>query len=130
MPLAAARPSALSEIERLVRDIPASWQAGPFVWERRAGHRVQFCESLFLVPLDEETEEPCGPPSRVQSRDISLGGISFSHPEPVPHRKVGLSFKLPGGSAVTVVALLRWCRFTRGGRYESGGEFVRITAGA
>lgn len=130
MPVAAVHSSALPDIERLVREIPASWQAGPFVWERRAGHRVQFREAVFLVPLDDETEEPCGPPAHVESRDISLGGISFAHHEPVPHRKVGLSFRLPGGAAVTVVALLRWCRFTRAGTYESGGEFVRTTAGA
>ena len=130
MPVVAARPSALPEIEQFVREIPARWQAGPFVWERRAGHRVQFCESLSLVPLDDETEEPCGPTARVESRDISLGGISFAHTHPVPNRKVGLSFRLPGGTLVTVIAHLRWCRFTRAGIYESGGEFVRTAAGA
>lgn len=126
MPLLVERPPTVPEIESLLRDIPASWQDGPFVWERRAGHRIRFTGALSLIPLDDDSDEPCGPTWRVHSRDISLRGISFAHDMPLPYRKVGLSFELPGSGPITVVTRLHWCRFTRNGVYESGGEFLRV----
>lgn len=116
---------ALKEIATLLRELPASWQNGPFVWERRNGHRAQFTELIQLTPLDEETQEAAGETHSVQGRDLSLHGASFIHQEPLPFRTVGLTFDLPSGARATIILRLTWCRFTRQGWYESGGRFLK-----
>ena len=58
-------------------------------------------------------------------RDISLGGISFTHTDPLPCRNIAISFALDNGVLATAVTRLTWCRFTLDGVYQSGGLFLR-----
>ena len=112
-------------LEGLVQDLEASWQRGGPGWERRQQHRYQFEQSVRLMPLDELSEKPAGTELIVQTRDISASGIGFMHRLPLPYKKVALKLVLPGDTEIVVVTRLLWCRFTREGHYETGGQFVR-----
>lgn len=61
----------------------------------------------------------------VQGRDISLGGISFTHADPLPCRLVAVTFIQSEDKLDSVVTKLTWCRFMRDGLYRSGGQFLR-----
>lgn len=119
---------ALKEIANLLQELPASWQNGPFVWERRNGHRAQFQDDILLTPLDESTHEAAGDSCVVRGRDLSLHGAAFVHREPLPYRTVGLTFDLPSGTRAMIILRLTWCRFTKHGWYESGGRFLKPIA--
>lgn len=85
-----AETAVFDEVTRLLDEIAASWQpGGPLVSSRR-WHRMRWEQDLPLVPLDAETEQPVGPGLVVRCRDISRGGISFVHDDPLPYRKVAL----------------------------------------
>ena len=114
-------------LEGLIQDFEASWQRGGPGWERRQKHRYAFEQSVQLVPLDEQSEQPVGSALVVKTQDISASGIGFQHRVPLPYKKVALTLVPPGGTEITVVTRLLWCRFTREGHYETGGQFVRCS---
>ena len=58
-------------------------------------------------------------------RDISLGGCSFLHSDPLPSARVALTFGLENERTVTLMLRLTWCRFTQHGVYQSGGRFLK-----
>lgn len=95
----------------------------------RAAVRVPFDESVVVTPWDVAMAAPAGPSLLAGGRNLSTGGISFSHVGLLPHRHVAVSF--PGtrrdeeGDRVieTLIVRLIWCRFTRRGIYLSGGRF-------
>lgn len=115
----------LDEVTRLVASLVAAWYDAPLVHQQRGEHRVSYDHPLALTPLDDKTEECIGQPTIVTGRNLSLEGISFSHREPMPFRKIALTFALPDGEVESMVTRLRWCRFTRDGLYQSGGTFLR-----
>ncbi len=80
--------------------------------------------TIQLHPLDEQTEQPCGPAIPVQTRDISAAGFSFLHAEPLAFRKVLAEFTRPDGQVSRLVTRLTWCRYRQPGQYESGGRFL------
>ena len=59
-------------------------------------------------------------------RDISKGGISFAHEQPLTCRKIAVTLQLDDGGCESIVTELKWCRFTRDGVYHSGGQFQRM----
>ena len=115
----------LDEISRLVETLVAAWYDAPLVQQQRGKHRIPFDQPLALTPLDDKTEEFIGQPQIVAGRNLSLDGVSFSHEQPMPFRKIALTFALPDGEVESMVTRLRWCRFTRDGLYQSGGTFLR-----
>lgn len=117
----------LQDIESLLQELGASWQSGPFVWQRRRGHRAAYNREIVLVPAEGEGhDESCAEPCRVLGKEISAYGMSFTHTDPLPHRLVSLVCELPSGVVARILTRLKWCRFTRHGVYESGGEFLRV----
>ena len=82
---------------------------------------------MVLTPLDPGSALPDGDPTLVAGRNLSLQGVSFSHEHPLPYRDIVLTFALPGGGVESMVVRLKWCRFTRGGKYQSGGRLLRTT---
>lgn len=116
---------AVIPLDGLVNDAEVSWQRGGPGGERRQQHRYDFNQTICLLPLDEQTEKPIGEALYVEACDISASGIGFSHEIPLPFKKVSITLMLPGGNMITAITRLLWCRFTREGRYQSGGQFVR-----
>jgi len=123
IPLAALR--RIPEIEFLVDGFVASWHPSFASIQSRRWHRVPFDKPLLITPLEYASEFPSGESFPVRGRDISLAGISFSHREPLAPRKVIVTIRFEEGASVSVVTLLRWCRFGRDGVYQSGGQFLR-----
>ena len=117
----------LREVDGLVQALVASWNSCGPVLERRRWHRVPFGRLLGITPLDGGVIPlPAGEMRAVQGRDISLSGIAFSHTRPIPNRTVAVTFWDESGAANSIVTELNWCRFTRGGEYQSGGKFLQI----
>ncbi len=105
----------------------ASWyQSGGLLNNRRA-HRVAFPETLLVVGLTTTSRTghfvPITEPIIAQGRDVSVGGISFQHADPLPHRYVAVSFRSTFGTE-TLVARLSWCRFALENYYVSGGRLA------
>jgi len=118
----------IQEVEYLIGTMVASWQSSSTVLSGRRWHHIRYTIPVTITPLDDRTEEPIGQPKLVRGRDISQGGVSFTHDHPLPFRKAALTFPLEEGSVASFVVRLNWCRFNRDGGYHSGCRFVRTIA--
>ena len=116
------------DVESVVRDLLTRWDRSVEGLDRRRTSRVSFQRHLLLVPLDGITEQPLEERRVATGRNISLLGVSFTHREPLPNNKVAIAFELPDGLSSFIVARLNWCRFTRSGLYEGGGNFLHRTS--
>lgn len=114
----------IQEIDCLLASLVASWQISPQILQCRRSHRVHFCKPIALTPLDE-AGQPCGETVVAMGRDISLGGISFQHRQPLPHCRIAITFQADSYPIESIVTRLSWCRFTRDSAYFSGGKFLR-----
>ena len=103
----------------------ASWHSSRQILQARRWHRIAFESPLELTPLDVETEEPCADTIDVLGRDLSLGGMSFLHAQPLPFSKAAITFPADHSDVPPVIVRLTWYRFTARGVYQSGGPFVR-----
>ena len=115
----------LQEIERLIEKLVASWHRTDHVLQTRRWHRAGFEKPLALTPLDEITEKPIGDPLPASGRNVSVHGIAFSHFDPLPYRKIAITFPEENDIQISVITCLKWCRFTRKNMYHSGGHFLR-----
>lgn len=115
----------IRELEALLERLVASWHASPPLMHGRAWHRVRYEKPLILTPMDGERNQLAGKPRLVQGRDVSLGGCSFYHGDPLPCSRVALTFGVSDEDRVTLMVRLTWCRFTQGGIYQSGGKFLK-----
>lgn len=111
--------------QELWQELLASWQNTTPVTERRHGHRRRAAIAVTLRPWDESAECAAGPTQEVRVKDVSPRGVAIVHAEPLPYRKVLLTFRAPDGTTASLVARLKWCRFKKSGEYESGGQFLR-----
>ncbi len=116
-------PKSSVALHELLRNLAASWQFSPSVFQNRRGHRFAIRKQVTITPLDDRTSKPIAEPQLVVSRDLSLGGISFAHSNLLPYRTVAVNFNHDQDAVVT---RLTWCRFTRLGSYLSGGRFLGI----
>jgi hypothetical protein len=117
----------IGEIAAIVGTLTATWRpAGLSLWERR-WERIAYPHPILVEPLGEVDGRyvPDGERLLVAGHDLSLGGLSFEHDVPLPHRFVALSFPMEPRLTRAIVAQLTWCRFTRSGLYDSGGRFLR-----
>jgi hypothetical protein len=115
----------INELERLLNRAGASWHSSPQLIEHRAGHRVRYTRPVLITPLDSEAQEPVAAPFLVTARDLSPGGLSFLHRDPLACRLVAVRFPAIDAFTDAVLTRLNWCRFTREGLYQSGGTFLR-----
>ena len=115
----------IRELETLLGGLVASWHASPPLTEGRSAHRVRYERPLLLTPIDPRSHHAAGEPQLVRGRDLSLGGCSFSHIDPLPCAKVALTFGLEDERQVTMMLRLTWCRFTQDRIYQSGGRFLK-----
>jgi hypothetical protein len=94
--------------------------------ERRRETRYPYPKLVHLTPVGDDGCTPAGEPIVVVGKDLAEHGLSFFHPEPIPHRRMIASLDMGRGRWLGVLVDLRWCRFTKAGWYESGGRFLQI----
>ena len=89
---------------------------------------IAIARRLTITPLDDAGHGRTGESFTVTGREISLVGVSFTHPRPLAARHVAVTFHLADGTTESIVTRLRWCRFRRDGMYLSGGQFLHSIA--
>ena len=119
---AALRQTGADEI--LLESLVASWRPTAPVFDCRWFHRVPVERPILITEWDDAAGSAVSSPRLVTARDVSLGGLSFAHRELLPCRVVAVTFVCPGEACESVAVRLNWCRFTRDGRYHSGGPFI------
>ncbi len=114
----------IHEVEHLVKTLVASWHLSTQLLNTRRWHRIRFESPVAITPIDEQTGEPTHETMLAVGKNISLGGLCFGHRFPLPHRNIAVSFLADDGQSIESVTMrLTWCRFTREGTYQSGGQF-------
>jgi hypothetical protein len=93
--------------------------------ERRHDNRYPFPCLLHLTPVAAADATPQGESVVVVGKHLSENGLGFYHRDPLPYRKMLVSIEGRNGQWVAFLIDLRWCRFTKGGWYESGGRFLQ-----
>ena len=83
-------PNRAYQIANSVDQRMGSWNASSPFAERRSTQRVAYHRPMLVTPLDDRTGQPAGGGMMVTARDISLGGISFTHGDPLSCRSVVL----------------------------------------
>ena len=59
-------------------------------------------------------------------KNISGGGLSVFHQQPITERQVIISFEVGSGQWASLKVDLIWCQFTNTGWYESGGRIIDV----
>ncbi len=80
-----------------------------------------------ITPLDAQ-----GRPRdarEVRLRELNEWGVAFEHPAPLADRRALVSVESPRFGSIAAEVELSWCRYNEGGRYTSGGRFVKMTDG-
>jgi hypothetical protein len=96
--------------------------------ERRREQRFPFPRLLQLTPVSADGLQRLGPSLTAAGKQLSESGMSFFHPEPLPFRWVIASLDKGDGQWIGFLLDVDWCRFTRQGWYESGGQFIRAVS--
>jgi hypothetical protein len=92
--------------------------------ERRHETRYPFPCLVHLTPVSADGAATEAETVVAVGRHLSEGGLGFYHRDPLPYRRVIASLEAPNGRWFAFVMDLTWCRFTKGGWYESGGRFL------
>jgi hypothetical protein len=111
-----------------VRALLAGVYPPGIVPDRRSEQRYPFPKLFVLSPVDADGRRRLGPSITAAGKHLSETGMSFFHPDPIPHRWMIASLPKSDGEWVGFLVDLDWCRFTRQGWYESGGRLVRVAA--
>jgi hypothetical protein len=93
--------------------------------ERRREERFPYPRLVHLTPVAADGFTPIAEPVVVAGKHLSGRGLGFYHPAPLPHRLVVASLEQAPNESLHVLLDVSWCRFRRGGWYESGGRFLR-----
>lgn len=121
--------SAAHELEGLEASLVASWHHSSQLVHSRRWHRVTYRKPVIITAMDDAGGCEFQTSRIANGRDVSLGGIAFEHFKPLPFRFMVVSLVKDGLVGESAVVRLTWCRFTREGKYCSGGYFLRtITA--
>jgi hypothetical protein len=93
--------------------------------ERRRETRYPFPCLIHLTPVGDDGVTPEGETVVVVGKHLSEHGFGFFHQSPLPHRRMIASLERKKGHWMGFLIDLNWCRFTKGGWYESGGKFLQ-----
>jgi hypothetical protein len=93
--------------------------------ERRRDNRYPFPCLIHLTPVGDDGITPEGDTVVVVGKQLSERGFSFFHQSPLSHRRMIASLENSQGHWFGFLIDLHWCRFSRGGWYESGGRFLQ-----
>lgn len=116
----------LQDLNLMIEGLSASWIGENRPTPARKLHRRDFLDDFAVTPLDDAELRPDGPMRLVQGRDVCRDGVSFQHRAPLTCRFAALTFRLSDERTESVVARLKWCRFTRSRTYRSGAQFLRL----
>ena len=100
----------------------------PVTFERRRYGRIPLPLLLQVTPLDQTGQRLENLTTTVVGKDISPRGVSFFHQQPLPYRRVIVTFEHPEVGHFTMEVDVSWCQFTEYGWYVSGGRQVRAGA--
>jgi hypothetical protein len=95
------------------------------VVERRTDSRYPFPYLANLTPVAADGITPQGETIVVVGKHLSERGFGFYHRAPIPHRRMIVSLEARDNHWVAFLIDLKWCRFTKGGWYESGGRLLQ-----
>jgi hypothetical protein len=93
--------------------------------ERRRDNRYPFPCLIHLTPVGPGGVPTGAKPIVVVGKHISEHGIGFYHQAPLQHRSMIASVECKKGHWIGFLIDINWCRFTKGGWYESGGRFLQ-----
>jgi hypothetical protein len=116
------------EASAQVRKLLAGMYPPGMLHERRREQRFPFPRLFQLTPVNGAGTRQMGSPLTAAGKHLSESGLSFFHPDPLPHRWVIASLELSESQRYGFLMDLDWCRFTRQGWYESGGRFLRAVS--
>jgi hypothetical protein len=124
-PCARLETDCLEQVIDEIRGLLAQWGLPADRLDRRSRRRFPYPHLIRVSPVGAE-ELPADTTLVASGRDISLYGIGFYLPEPLPYQKAVITFNRSLNDALSILTELDWCRFTRYGWYENGGRFLRI----
>jgi hypothetical protein len=93
--------------------------------ERRRDNRYPFPCLIHLTPVDSDGNATDDETIVVVGKHLSERGIGFYHQFPLQHRRMIASVECKKGHWLGFMIDINWCRFTKGGWYESGGRFLQ-----
>ena len=96
--------------------------------DRRGDRRVPFPYPIYITPIGKNDSPDLGETFVVLGKHLAERGLDFYHQEPLPYRKVIVSFDQGAGRWLAFEMVLTWCRFSRHGWYDTGGKFTQIVA--
>jgi hypothetical protein len=67
-----------------------------------------------------------GPVFAVVGKHLSRSGLGFFHKEPIPHRRMIVSFESRPKQWTAFLIDITWCRFNGFGWYDSGGRLLKV----
>ena len=114
-----------SRLTRQVQSLIAGLER-PSPAERRRHDRVAVPFLLRLTPLDPEGEPLNDEAVTVVGKDISQRGLSFFHEHSLPYRRAMIELEHPEVGPLCMEVDICWCRFSKLGWYESGGNLTRV----
>jgi hypothetical protein len=115
-----------ADVANSVRSLLAASYSSDRMIERRRDNRYPFPHLVLLAPVVPDGGLNETPPVVGVGRALSVSGLGFYHPVPLPYRRVIASIEKNPGEWVAFLMDLNWCRFNRLGWYESGGRFIQI----
>ena len=92
--------------------------------ERRRDDRLELPLLLRLTPLNADGRPIEKDAITVIGKNISRGGLSFYHVDPLPFRRATIRAQDAEFSDFAAEIDLNWCRFNKPGWYESGGRLI------
>jgi hypothetical protein len=118
-----ARPQTVEDrIETQLQSVLAACRTESPRADRRRDRRYPFPRLLELTPVADDGCTPLADPVTVVGKDLSIQGIGFYHPQPLPYRRAIVALEDDAGRRASVLVTLSWCCFRRSGWYESGGR--------
>ncbi len=103
----------------------ATWHRFSQLVYARNAVRIPYSRRIAVIPLDDAGQPVIDEAVLVRGRDLSALGLSFDHDRPLVLRDAWIAFVEESGQARSIwKAELKWCRFTRQGKYVSGGRLL------
>jgi hypothetical protein len=114
-------------IREKMRKVMQSGKALPQKGNRRKESREAYPYPVYLTPVNSAGMPLVEDTVVVLGKQISELGFDFYHRDPLPYRRVIVSFETGTTGGWTGALLdLSWCRFGRHGWYDNGGRFLAI----
>jgi hypothetical protein len=115
-----------SPIRERVKQVLAASRPTYKLRERRREVRHPFPYALIVTPLDAAGQPMPHAAANAIGKHLSESGLDFYCLDPLPYRRVIITFDLGGEDRGSLLMDLGWTRFGRHGWYENGGRFRAV----